>query len=340
MSLSSRKERERKSDQIRNRRSHQSQDWLRRVTQRAEKIAERPPALNQERLARDCHKSDHGFQLLLKIKQTKGAKNQINKFQFSWRILSFLLTALFTAGIFIGWNSPRYRVSIVKIDGLQRLDSESILASLDILGQRIFLIEPAKIRESIAKDFPELKEIKISISLPDQVKVSTIERQPELAWKYENHTLWVDAEGYLLPPRGNAGDLLTIISDKHPPFYIPDYHISLAGEKKLHKSLIIKGDSDKLALFKFYKRIDPSLYQAVLELETQLPEEKNLLYDSRHGLGWYDTRGWQVFIGMDLDKLHQKMSKYGRIVEKLAEQEIQPTLINVEYINAPYYRLN
>ncbi|HEY60201.1 MAG TPA: FtsQ-type POTRA domain-containing protein [Anaerolineae bacterium] len=340
MSLSNHDEQKHKSNQIRRKRSQQTQQWLRRVEQRAEKIAEQPLASHHQKPVRRSYPSDNGFQSLPDIQSSEEENKHNKKFRLGWRILSFLLAVFFSAGITIGWHSPEYRVSSVEIIGLQRLVPENVLASLDISEQRIFLIDPNAIQKTISENFPELTDIKISLSLPAQVKVFVTERQPVLAWEYRNETLWVDAEGTLLPPRGSAGDLTTIISNGFPPFDVPEEHITLAGERKLHKSVIAKGEDDKLALFRFYEKIDPVLFQALLELQAQLPDKKIFLYDPRRGLGWQDLRGWQVFVGMDLKNISQKMSMYTVIAKKLTEQGIQPTLISVEYINAPYYWLD
>jgi phenylalanyl-tRNA synthetase beta subunit len=57
-------------------------------------------------------------------------------------------------------------------------------------------------------------------------------------------------------------------------------------------------------------------------------------------LGWNDSRGFQVYVGSDLQDITAKMNMIEEIVKTLTKANIQPTLISVEQINAPYYRLD
>ena len=49
--------------------------------------------------------------------------------------------------------------------------------------------------------------------------------------------------------------------------------------------------------------------------------------------------GWDVYVGTDLSNFDQKFALYQSISEQLAGQGITPALISVEFVNAPYYRL-
>jgi hypothetical protein len=45
-----------------------------------------------------------------------------------------------------------------------------------------------------------------------------------------------------------------------------------------------------------------------------------------------------VFIGSKLERINDKMLMYETIVRKLEEQGIQPNMVSVEFLHAPYYR--
>ena len=77
-----------------------------------------------------------------------------------------------------------------------------------------------------------------------------------------------------------------------------------------------------------------------LEVMQGMPDESVLLYQEKRGIGWKDVRGWDVFIGSKLENINDKMLMYETIVRKLDEQGIHPSMVSVEFLHAPYYRLD
>ncbi len=71
-----------------------------------------------------------------------------------------------------------------------------------------------------------------------------------------------------------------------------------------------------------------------------MPEGTVLVFDSEHGLGWNDPNGgWDVFFGNEDEDMDMKLAVYQALVERLKTEGIQPALISVEYVHAPYYRM-
>ena len=70
-----------------------------------------------------------------------------------------------------------------------------------------------------------------------------------------------------------------------------------------------------------------------------MPADTMLVYDSEHGLGWNDPNGWEVYFGAEDQDMEMKLSVYQAMVERLQSEGIQPALISVEYVHAPYYRM-
>jgi hypothetical protein len=62
------------------------------------------------------------------------------------------------------------------------------------------------------------------------------------------------------------------------------------------------------------------------------------LYNSNHGLGWKSEGGWDVFVGLTLDKIEYKLNAYDAMMNKLNEEGIAPSMVSIEYLYAPYYR--
>jgi hypothetical protein len=70
-----------------------------------------------------------------------------------------------------------------------------------------------------------------------------------------------------------------------------------------------------------------------------MPADTLLVYDSEHGLGWNDPNGWEVFFGAEDQDMEMKLMVYQALVDRLQSEGIQPALISVEYVHAPYYRM-
>ena len=81
------------------------------------------------------------------------------------------------------------------------------------------------------------------------------------------------------------------------------------------------------------------IINAIGILKAQMPENSNLVYGTLNGLGWNDSRGWKVFFGVNLDDMQEKLIMYQAIVDQLTQKEIKPSVISVENIHAPFYRL-
>jgi cell division protein FtsQ len=141
-----------------------------------------------------------------------------------------------------------------------------------------------------------------------------VERAPVLAWFEGGREVWVDGEGVAFPPRGEAGELVAV--EGTPPSMPP----VLESEQKPAFA-------------------PPALVSAVLKMAERVPSDTPIAYDEQYGLGWRDYRGWQVYYGTDLDQIEMKLQVYEAMVDNLERQGIQPELISLEFLHAPYYRL-
>jgi cell division protein FtsQ len=85
--------------------------------------------------------------------------------------------------------------------------------------------------------------------------------------------------------------------------------------------------------------LPPQLISAILAISIHAPENTPLVYTADHGLGWQDPRGWDVYFGIDLKDIEMKLLVYDAIVSYIEKEGIQPMVISVEYVHAPYYRV-
>jgi cell division protein FtsQ len=283
---------------------------------------------------------DRVYPLSANEPQQKKQENKVNRIRISWRIFSFILVIIFSAFVLIAWQSPDYQVGIVEIKGLERISQDEVSNSFEILQHPIITIQPEEIIQKIDNAFPEIKEIKIAVSIPNKVTVSLAERKPVIAWKVNETTLWVDSDGIVFPARGHAGELLTVESFSLPVFSFPKEkgETEILMNKFLPKHSFWKLPPYSMIWFEYHRIIDPGLLTAILRLNTQIPSEKVLLYDSHRGLGWNDPRGWKIFFGFNLEQINEKWLTLEKIINELTNQGIKPTLVSVEYLHAPYFR--
>lgn len=260
------------------------------------------------------------------------------RFKVGWRVLSLLIVGVLSYALIVAWRSPDYRISEVKVTGLQRLTEAEVLARVTAVGMHSFAVVPETIRKEIADAFPEFREVVVNVGIPASLEIQVVERQPMIAWQAKSALIWVDSEGYLIPPRGTAGEMLSIQADSIPAYQLKSRIADPATAKVFRDKPFFKTNPSALAFFAVPKQIDGMLLTAALQLNAWMPQEKTLLYQKQRGLGWKDARGWDVFVGQKLEGINDKMVMYETIVRELEKQGISPTLVSVEFLHAPYYR--
>lgn len=266
-----------------------------------------------------------------------------------WRLLSGFLVVLLAAALVIMWNFAEFHVAALDVQGLSRVTPENITKVLQITGKPIVAVNISEVTALLAKKFPELTDIRVSVGLPATISISAAERQPILAWTYGEKTVWIDAEGVIMPVRGEAGQLLNVQSEVKPPsalFVAPVVKDEEEGEAADEDAPVeaVEATPEPTEAPKAAaapagpKTIDPALLQAAIQLSGVVPADSSLVFSPVNGLGWHDNRGWDVFFGIELDNVQAKMNAYQGIVDQLTGKGVTPNLVSVEYLHAPFYR--
>jgi cell division septal protein FtsQ len=264
----------------------------------------------------------------------------------SWRMLSGLMTALLTAAISILIFAPQFKISSVEVTGLQRLDPAKISPILAMNNQPIIDLNPAGVGSQIQAGFPELQSVRVYANLPSNVVIHIEERQPVMVWQAGDQTLWVDAEGYILPVYGEVGPLLTVQANVTPALANPTIEpeikkhsvsmgVQFAEKSGVDSSAPVKSPAQAAELSK----IDPDLLRAAFELNSMLPAGSTLVFNDRRGLGWIDGQGVNVFVGLKYVDMRIKINEYEEIAKQLTKQGIKPRMISVENLDVPFYRM-
>jgi hypothetical protein len=249
-----------------------------------------------------------------------------------WRAASLIMIVMMLISLILIWKAPVFQVYRVEAEGLQRLTVGDLNTVMGTIGKSIFTINPVLLNENLHQAFPELSKISIKVGLPASVKVVVTERNPIISWSQDGSEIWVDAEGISFPPRGTpANNLVKVEAHGTPPSVTPAASQDNGQNPPAGTPAAASTATPKL-------RLTPELVSAILALGAKMPAGTLLVYDSVHGLGWNDPKGWEVFFGAEDQDMDMKLAVYKALVERLQNEGIQPALISVEYVHAPYYR--
>jgi hypothetical protein len=212
---------------------------------------------------------------------------------------------------------------MIEINGALRLSDDELSRTLNLYNKPVFILDPEELEKSLSLAYPEIKDLSIRIGLPASVVVDVIERVPLIAWHQNSSIQWIDGDGYAFSPRGDAEKLVPVQASAPPPKPAQD-----------------KVDGEPIELgFGYQAFMQPELVAGILVMRASTPEGAGLVYDPQHGLGWKDSRGWDVFLGVNGNDIQSKIVVYKSIAKQLQADGITPVLINVEHVHAPYYRL-
>ena len=258
--------------------------------------------------------------------------------RFGWRALSALLGIGLVALLYFLLNSSQFQIEKPVITGASRTSIADIEAVLKLNGRSIFSVDPYRLAIEIQKSFPELNQISVAVGIPNTVSVAFDERQPVLIWKQKNQARWIDAHGVIFNARGNEpANLVTVTTESEPPRYMvvptPGPTPTLAATPSAGSATVTPIPAGAVT------RVDLGLLTSALVLSKRLPDKAILIYKDKEGLGWRDSRGWDVYFGKGIEELDMKISMVQAIVDQLNQKKVKPVYINLEYINAPYYRL-
>jgi hypothetical protein len=253
--------------------------------------------------------------------------------RLGWRAVSLLMVLMMVASLFLIWKAPVFQVNTMQAEGLKRLTVSDLNAVMRTSGKSVFTINPKTLNQTLHQAFPELAKISIKLNLPASVKVVVTEREPIIAWVQDGNETWVDAEGVSFPSRGEPTKPLLKVEGNGTP---PTSTQSATPEDLL---ALTEGQAAATTTISPTLRLLPDLVTSILALGEKMPADTLLVYDSVHGLGWNDPKGWEVFFGSEDQDMEMKLTVYEALVTKLESEGIQPALISVEYVHAPYYRM-
>lgn len=266
------------------------------------------------RVTRNSHRN--GYDISLSLGRAVVRAPALNIPQFGPRWVSATLTLMLGFILFAMWTASPFTVTSAIVRGNLRLSADQINSMLGTYGQPIFKAVPARIIDNLHAAFSDLQEIDVRVQLPNRIIVDVVERAPVLAWYQDGVVTWIDASGVAFMPRGEVPGMVVVAANGSPAQVAPDPALPLYEQKF----------------------IDPAMIQALTVLARDVPTGMTMIFDPVYGMGWQDPRGWTVYFGQDSQDIPMKNVVYNAIVDTLTQQGVQPSLISVEYLNAPFYK--
>ncbi len=322
-----------RADSVRNRRTQQT---AKRVTQSGSRtykhniatpITTRRGSVGQIPTRRPQTNVKRRYEIALNVPGAQVRMPALPVIEVGWRWVSGLAIVLCVWLLYTLWNGTSFIVREAEIIGNERTPAVEINRAIAMTGRSIVEAEPAAIQAALQAAFTEFSSIDVRIGFPAKVIVDVIERQPRIAWIQGDKTVWVDDQGIAFPSRGELGGLVQILATGSPLTAEP-------GQVEDIQASMIKGQAAPAAPF-----LPVEMVNALQLLAPFVPEDTTLIYDPEYGLGWNDTRGWQVYFGQQVGDMAVKLNIYQAIVENLTQKGISPAMISVEYPDAPFYRL-
>ena len=209
--------------------------------------------------------------------------------------------------IYVLFSTPAFFVYGAQIEGNMAVTTREIYAASGIDSQSVFWISSAEVADRIMA-LPNIKSVAVSVSLPAEVAIKVVERQPELIWQTGESIWWVDQEGTIVPPKDDVAGMLRIIDDDQQPVE-PGHQIDLN---------VIKG-AQRLRLL--------------------APDVSIIRYSRVNGLTVATPEGWPVFLGTG-GEINAKLVVLTTLLADLKERNITPAYIDMRNSLRPVYQPN
>lgn len=248
--------------------------------------------------------------------------------RMSWRMLSGLIAVGMIVLLYLMSASDGFAISQVSVTGGIRVPAEEISQKLKLHDESIISVIPSEVESRILKEFSDIKSANVAVKMPSGLEIVVQERIPALLWLINDEaTYWIDQDGYTFAVRGEATLPIHVYAQGEPPHpigWVSPETQTADTEEEPKKELPF---------------VDPAFVSSVQKLNAIKPAESQMLYSPKNGLGWVDPHGWQVFFGDNDKDIDMKLLEYTKIVEAILDRNLQPVLISMEFLHAPYYRL-
>jgi len=218
-----------------------------------------------------------------------------------WAQYSLLiaLTAGVACGLAMLLQLPVWQVSrtSTQVGGNRRLTSDKVLLAAGVEGRSIFLLRQDDI-EAAVRELPGIADARVHLRLPNQVVIDVWEYAPLVAWRTITTTVWLTAEGTVVPQTGEA-----------PPLTLNDRSASFPETGNPMTEMLLRN---------------------LRTLSETLPEVREVDYTREHGLTFRTREGWEVWLG-EGGSLREKLQLLAAAREEISRLGRQIQVIDLRH---------
>ena len=196
-----------------------------------------------------------------------------------------------------------------KYVGLHLLSPQTVWDATGISdGLSVFFLSTSHAAAQLDK-LPQVKDARVSLMIPNHLKIIITEREPKVAWTQAGVTWWVDG----------TGRVIAMIN----PADVPPTSPSVASM-----------DATPLqAAF----QLDEVAIRSVLRYNALDPQATQFRYNPVAGISLLTSAGWPVHLGDDSD-CELKMTRLREVSANLAQKNIVPVYLDLRAPDAPAYK--
>jgi hypothetical protein len=234
-----------------------------------------------------------------------------------WFAGKVLALALLGAGVWAlreGAAAPQLRIHEITVTGNALVPTEEVLAALPVEGENLFFIKRARLERQL-RALPAIEQARLDLHLPNSIRVTVHERTPAVVWDTGTRQLLADADGLVLRDVADSARVvegLPVVRAPNSPDVDP-------GGK-------LDPDAVHVARALFPRLDHLGLGGSWLE------------YRPIAGVTIVDPTAVRVAIGFG-EQLDAKLTAYLAIRRQLDQAHAAAELVDLRFLDRPYYRL-
>lgn len=232
---------------------------------------------------------------------------QDSRGSLNWRILSALIVVATSTALLLFFAADSFYVRDASVGGLRYVSKAEIFELSGVRDLHLFWVDPVLVRENILRS-PSVADVSVSVDWPPRgVQIVVQEREPALTWEQNGAMTWIDLQGRVMRQWEDRQNLLRVQADP-----------SIEGT--LNDTMVI----------------DRAIVEGAVQLHSLRPDLNILRYSPFEGLGFRETNGWWAWFGTGTT-MPERLLIYNTIVADLQSRGLEPLMISVVDLDAPYY---
>ena len=227
-----------------------------------------------------------------------------------WRVISAFALVIFGLLLTLIFTNDLFYVQSIEVRGNVFLTREEIFAFSGMADYHIFWLDPTLIRANLLRS-PSVADASVELGWPPNIiTIQVEERQPALIWSAASNEVWIDLQGRVMPVGADMPELLRVT--------------------------VAAGASDGQVMD--VKELEKETVLGALQMQEFLPGGTHLDYHPVYGLGWTNSKGWQIWVG-DGAGMSEKIRIYAFLLDNLTSRGIDIEELNIANPDAPFYRV-